>query len=143
MTIENPSEMDNNAITLVGQEDACNLAAGAGTEKKLTVAVPTGKVLMPVMVILDEFSADEHATPPILTFGVYGGDCDEFLGDQTLSNITAAYATEVIILQPVPAATPVVAVKLVAGEFFAMEITQANGAALTCRISTMGLYKNA
>ncbi len=143
MTIENPSELDHNAICLVGQEDACNLAAGATTEKKLTPAVGTGLILVPVMVILDEFSADEHGTPPILTFGVFGGACDEFLGDQTLSNITAAYATETIILQPVPSATPAVAVGLTAGEFFAMEITQANGAALTARISVLGFYKNA
>jgi len=143
MAYENPFALEENAIVMAGQEDACNLAAVAGTEKKLTAAVPTGLIFIPVMVILDEFSADEHATPPILTFGVYGGDCDEFLGDQTLSNITAAYATEAIILQPVPAATPVVGVKLTAGEFFAMEITQANGAALTARASVMGIYKKA
>jgi len=143
MTIENPSELDNNAITMVGQEDACNLAAVAGTEKKLTPAVPTGKILIPVLVVLDEFSADEHATPPIITLGIYGGDCDEFLGDQTLSAITAAYASESIILQPVPASTPVISCILVAGEYFAMEITQANGAALTARVSVFGFYKNA
>ena len=143
MTLENPSVFNNNALALVGQEDACNLAAGAGTEKNLVPACPTGKIFIPTMVILDEFSADEHGTPPIITFGVAGGDCDEFLGDQTLSNITAAYATEVIILQPIPAATPVVSVKLTAGQVFAMEITQANGAALTARVSVIGKYKNA
>jgi hypothetical protein len=143
MTIENPTELDNCAISLVGQEDACNLAAVAGTEKKLTPAVPTGKVLIVDHIVMDEFSADNHATPPVLTFGKYDGDCDEFLGDQTLSNITAAYATEAIILRPVPAATPVVSLVLTAGQFFAMEITQANGAALTARVSVFGHYKNA
>ena len=143
MTIENPSILDENTVVLAGQEDACNLAAVAGTEKNLVSACPTGKIFIPIMVILDEFSDDEHATPPIITLGVAGGDCDEFLGNQTLSNITAAYATEVIILQPIPAATPVVSVKLTAGEVFAMEITQANGAALTARVSVMGIYKNA
>ena len=143
MTFENPSALDENALKLAGQEDACNLAAGAGTEKNLVGAVPTGLIFIPVMVIMDEFSADEHGTPPILTFGVAGGDCDEFLGDQTLSNITAAYATETIILQLVPAATPVVSVKLTAGQVFAMEITQANGAALTARLSVIGIYKKA
>lgn len=143
MSFENPTILNENAVVLAGQEDDCNLAAGATTEKNLVAAVPTGKIFIPVMVILDEFSADENATPPILTFGVGGGDCDEFLGDQTLSNITAAYATEVIILQPVPAATPVVSVKLTAGEVFAMEITQANGGALTARVSVLGIYKNA
>lgn len=143
MSFENPFALEENCIVMAGQEDACNLAATAGTEKKLTAAVPTGLIFIPVMVILDEFSADEHATPPVITLGVYDGDCDEFLGDQTLSAITAAYASEAIILQPVPASTPVAVYKLVAGEFFAMEITQANGAALTARISVMGIYKKA
>jgi len=141
MTIENPTILSCNTICMAGQEDACNLAAVAGTEKKLTSAVPTGFTFIPVAVILDEFSADEHATPPVITLGIYDGDCDEFLGDQTLSAITAAYASESIILQPVPASTPVINCILVAGEFFAMEITQANGAALTARISVMGIYK--
>lgn len=143
MSLEDPTVLSENTIVLAGQEDACDLAAGAGTEKKLTAAVPTGLIFIPVMVILDELSADEHGTPPIITLGVFGGNCDEFLGDQTLSTITAAYATEAIILQPVPASTPVIGVTLVTGEFFAMEITQANGAALTARISVLGIYKKA
>ena len=142
MTIENPSELDHCAITLVGQEDDCNLAAAADTEKKLTPAVPTGKDLIVDHVVMDEFSADEHATPPIVTFGKYGGSCDEFLGDQTISCITADYANEAVIFRPVPAATPVHSCVLHAGEFFAMEITQANGAALTARVSVFGHYKN-
>ena len=142
MAFENPSDLDENTIVMAGQEDACNLAAGAGTEKNLADAVPTGLVFIPIMVILDEFSAEDHATVPIITFGVAGGDCDEFLGDQTLT-VSAAYATEVLIMQPIPAATTAVSVKLVAGEVFAMEITQANGAALTARVSVMGIYKKA
>lgn len=143
MSLENPTILNENTLDLAGQEDACNLAAAAGTEKNLVPAVPTGKIFIPVMVILDEFSAEEHATPPIITLGVAGGTCDEFLGDQTLSNITAAYATETITLQIIPNATPVVGVKLTAGQVFAMEITQANGAALTARVSVLGIYKNA
>lgn len=138
MAIDNPTELDHCAIALIGKEDACNLAAAADTEKKLTPAVPTAKDLIVDHVVLDEFSADEHGTPPILTFGKYGGNCDEFLGNQTISCITADYANEAVILRPVPAATPVHSCVLHAGEFFAMEITQANGAALTCRIKTFG-----
>lgn len=142
MTIENPSSLDENAIKLAGQEDDCDLAAGAGTEKNLVPACPTGIIFIPIMVILDEFSAEDHATVPIVTFGIAGGDCDEFLGNQTLT-VSAAYATEVLIMQPIPAATTAVSVKLTAGQVFAMEITQANGAALTARVSVLGLYKKA
>ena len=127
---------------MVGQEDACNLAAVATTEKNLVSAVPTGKIFIPIMVILDEFSAEDHATVPIVTFGIAGGDCDEFLGDQTLT-VSAAFATEVLIMQPIPHGTTPVTIKLTAGQVFAMEITQANGAALTARVSVIGIYKNA
>lgn len=143
MAFENPSILQENALSLAGQEDACSLAAGAGTDKNLVGAVPAGKIFIPVMVIMDEFSADEHGTPPILTFGIAGGSCDEFLGNQTLDNITAAYATEVLILQPIPNASPVVSVKLTAGEVFAMQISQANGVAMDARVSVIGIYKNA
>lgn len=143
MAFENPFSLNENCIAMAGQEDACSLAAVAGTDKNLCDAVPTGKIFIPVMVILDELSADEHGTPPIVTFGIAGGTCDEFLGDQTLSNITAGYAAEVIILQPIPHGTPAVATKLTAGQVFGMQITQANGAALTARVSVFGIYKNA
>lgn len=142
MSLENPFELRENVEVLAGQEDTVNLAAGATTEKKLTDAVPTGLIFIPTKVILDEFSTEDNVTVPIVTFGVYGGDCDEFLGDQTLT-VSSAYATEVLIMQPIPHGTTPVTVKLVAGEFFAMEITQANGAALTARVSVMGIYKKA
>jgi len=142
MTLENPGSLEENTLILAGQEDACNLAAVADTDKNLVDAVPTGLVFIPVMVILDEFSEEDHATVPVVTFGITGGSCDEFLGDQTLT-VSAAFATEVLIMQPIPAATTAVSVKLVAGEVFGMQITTANGDTLTCRISVMGIYKKA
>lgn len=141
MTIENPTELDNCAITLVGQEDACDLDAANGTEKKISPAVPTGKIFIPDHVAMDEFSA--ACGTAVVTFGIYGGDCDEFLGDQTLTNIGAGYAAEVLILRPVPNATPAASCKLTAGEFFAMEITTKEGTALTARVGVFGHFKNA
>ncbi len=141
MAIENPFDLGHNTLKLAGQEDGCNLAAANGTEKKLTGAVKTGEVFIPVMVILDEF--DGACGEAVVTFGKYDGDCDEFVGDRTLTNISAAYATECLIIQPVPAATPVASCILTAGQFFAMEITTKEVAALTCRASVLGLFKRA
>ena len=139
MALESPTKLNENTIVLAGQEDACNLNAVAGTEKNLVDAVPTGLIFNPVMVILDEFSGACAAA--VVTFGIAGGACDEFLGDQTLTNISAA--GDFVICQPVPNATPVKLHSLVAGEVFAMEITTAEGGALTCRASVMGIYKKA
>lgn len=117
--------------------------AGTAATETILYRPPTGYDFYPMAVVLHTFSADEHATPPIVTLGVGGGDCDEFLGDQTLSNITASYANEAIILQPVPAATPVVIQKVPDGSAFSIEITQANGAALTCKADVFGYNKEA
>ena len=139
MTIENPSILNENCLSLVGQEDGCDLDAANGTEKDLVPAVPTGKIFNPIMVILDEFSA--ACGTAVVTFGIAGGNCDEFLGDQTLTSISAA--GDFVVCMPIPAATPVKQHSLVAGEVFAMEITTKEGSALTCRASVMGIYKNA
>ena len=141
MTIENPTELDHNSIALIGQEDACDLDAANGTEKKLCPACPTGKIFIPDHVVMDEFSA--ACGTAVVTFGIAGGNCDEFLGDQTLTNIGAGYAAEVLILRPIPNATPAASCKLTAGEEFAMEITTKEGSALTARIDVFGHYKNA
>lgn len=144
MSFENPTILNENCIAMVGQEDACNLAASGGDEKKLTDAVPTGKDLIVTHVVLDEFSAEDNVTPAVLTFGKYGGDCNEWLGDQTISSITSDYANEAIVLRPTwHTSVPVHSLVLHAGEFFAMEITTADGGSLTARISTFGFYKNA
>jgi len=124
-------------IYLVSTTTSVNLAATAGTEKTL-YTVPTGKTFMPVKVVLRDFSADEHATPPVITLGTGGTTAEDFLGDQTLSNITANYARENIILQPLPNATPVTTDSIVAAGTFVLEISQANGAALTCTADTWG-----
>lgn len=131
------ADLKAKSISLVSSTASCNLAAAADTEKTL-YTVPTGFTFVPVMVVMRTFSADENATPPIVTFGTIGGACDEFLGNQTLSNITANFARECLILQPVPNATTVTVDSVIAAGAFGMEITQANGAALTCTIDVFG-----
>jgi len=124
-------------IALISSTASVNLAAAADTEK-ICYTVPTGKTLIPVMVILHTFSAQDNATPPIITLGTGGGAANDFLGDTTLSGLTANYASECFILQPVPASTPVTVDAIPAGGTFVIEITQANGAALTCTADLFG-----
>ena len=113
--------LEESGLCLLGSA-AVALDAVAGTEVVL-YTVPTGKKAIPVMVVARTF--DEVVDESVVTLGVGGGDCDEFLGDQTLTNITAGFADEALILQPVPAATPVAALILDAAETFACEITTA------------------
>lgn len=139
MSIDHPTELDHCAITLVGKEDACDLNAAVGTEKKLCPAVPTGKILIIDHIIMDEFSA--ACTTAVVTFGKAGGSCDEFLGNQTLTNISGT--GDYLIIRPVPHATSPKAEFFTAGQEFAMEITTAEGSALTARVKVFGHYDDA
>ncbi len=129
------SDIKEKAIALISSTASCDLDAANGTEKSL-YTVPAGKTLVVTKVILHTFSADALAA--VLTFGKTGGTCDEYLGDQTLTGITASYATQALRLTVVPNATPVVQSLFTAAQVFAMEITTKAGSACTCTIDVYG-----
>lgn len=125
-------------IGLANGDVAVDLNAVAGTETVL-YTVPANYIFMPAMIILDEFSA--AVTAAVVTVGIGGGDCDEFLGNVTLTNVTGT--TSYVILQPVPNATPAECILLTAGQTLSIEITTAEGSALTCKAEVLGLRKAA
>ena len=121
------------AIACVAEGVEVDLSAAADTETTL-YTVPSGYQFVPLMLVMRGWSADPGAS--VVTVGKTGGTCDGFLGNQTLSNITASYADQVAILQPVPNATPVASLILDAGEALGMEITtQGTG---TCKVDVFG-----
>ena len=118
-----------------------DLAAVAGTEVVL-YTTPTGKQMIPVLLILDDF--DEVVDESVITAGIGGGDCDEFVGDRTLTNIGAGFADECLHIAPIPNATPLVSCVLDAGETFAVEITtQETTGAATCIGEVWGRERDA
>jgi len=125
-------------LALASGDNSIDLNAAADTETNL-YTTPADKDFYPIMIILDEFSA--ACTTAVITAGIAGGDCDEFLGDQTLTNISGT--SSYVILMPVPNATPAECTKIAAGETFAIEITTPEGSALTCRAEVLGLLKPA
>lgn len=135
MSLVNPNDLNYSAIKMLARELACDLNAAGDTEKSL-YTVPAGKILIPDHVKMHTFSADTGNA--VVTFGHTGGTCEEFLGDQTLSGITAAYAAQCLKMTIVPHATPVVGVPFTAAEVFAMEITTAAGSACTCTVEVWG-----
>ena len=135
MSLNKPNQLPYSAISMLARELACNLNAAADTEKSL-FTVPAGTILMVDHVLMHTFSADTLAA--VVTFGHTGGTCDEFLGDQTLTGITAAFAAQALKFEIVPNATPVVRVPFTAAEVFAMEITTAAGSACTCTVEVWG-----
>lgn len=124
-------------IGLANGDVAVDLNAVADTETVL-YTVPANYIFVPAMVILTEFSA--AVTAAVITVGIGGGSCDEF-GTFTLTNVSGT--TKYAILQPVPAATPVGLTILTAGQTVSIEITTAEGSALTCKAEVLGLRKAA
>lgn len=135
MTLNRPFDADYNLIGMLARELTCNLNAAGGTEKSL-YTVPAGTILLVDHVLMHTFSAD--TANAVVTFGHTGGTCEEFLGDQTLSNITASFAAQALKMGIIQNATPVVLVPFTAAEIFAMEITTAAGSACTCTVEVWG-----
>lgn len=127
-------------LFLVESTSAVNLAAAGGTETEL-FEVPPSKVFIPTMVVMRTFSADPANS--VVTIGETGGTCDEFLGDQTLSNITAGFADECAILQQIPHGTTAKGLILDAGESLGIEITTTAGGACTCTVDVFGYLYDA
>ncbi|HAL45502.1 MAG: hypothetical protein A2Y12_08830 [Planctomycetes bacterium GWF2_42_9] len=115
-----------------------NLNAAADTETVL-YTVPTGKKLIVEKVVIRGLSAS--AALAVITLGKGGGACDEFLGNQTLSNLNGA--TKAAILQAIPNATPVAQTILAATETFSSEITTAAGSACTAIFDLFGILIDA
>jgi hypothetical protein len=112
----------------------CDLSAIADTETVL-YSVPLDKTAIITKVVMRSFSED--CTTAVVTFGKAGGTADEFLGDQTLTGITAGFASQCLVLMKVPHATiPVANTILIAEEEFAMEITTPGTG--TCTIDVFG-----
>ncbi len=135
MSLLKPNALNYNTICMLGRELTCNLNAAGDTEKSL-FTVPAGTIFLPDHVRMHTFSAD--SANAVVTFGKTGGTCDEFLGDQTLTGITASYATQALKMGIIVSATPVVLVYFVAADVFAMEITTAAGGACTCTVEIWG-----
>lgn len=139
LQVEIPQQVLGEYALFASDPVSVNLAAVAATEVGL-FTVPSDFTFVPVLVIAENF--DEAVDESVVTLGKTGGTCDEFLGNQTLTNISAGFAAEALILQPIPNATPVVGLTLVAGETFGVEITTAEttGSAV-CNMSVIGKLK--
>ena len=122
-----------NSIQLLSSTAAVDLDAANDTEALLFV-VPPNKSAIVTHIVIHTLSA--NASAAVVTFGELGGACDEYLGDQTLSNLdgTSKYA----VLTPVPNATPVAGVILDAGDQFGIEITTKASSACTATIDVFG-----
>ena len=129
------SDSKEKGIMLLSSTASVDLNAAGGTEKSL-YTVPASKSLIVDHVVFHTFSAD--AANAVITLGKTGGNCDEFLGDQTLTGVTAGFAIEALSMKIIPNATTVATPIFTAAQVFAMEITTASGGACTVTIDVFG-----
>jgi hypothetical protein len=109
-----------------------NVALNAVAQTTL-YTVPTGKRLLITKAIL---IAGASAGDGVLTIGKQGSATD-FLGAQTLSNLAAQY--DVVILQPIPNATPVLSKSYAAGSIIEADVTTGSTGGATNAMLLFGI----
>ena len=129
------ADAKEHTISLLATTLAVDMNAAGGTEAAL-FTVPAGKRLIVDHVMVYDFSAD--AGNLVITLGKTGGDCDEFLDNQTFTASTAAFATEAFKLEVIPNATPVSRDVFTATQVFAVELTTAAGVVCTATFEVWG-----
>jgi len=127
------ADAKNRGLMRLASRTLVNLNAAAPSEMSL-YQVPVGKEALPVMVLVKDLSGD--AANSVVTFGLYGGACNQWLSDITLSGFDAT--DKVGVVMPVPASTPIVQDVFTATQEFAVEVTTAAGGACTCTMDTFG-----
>jgi len=124
------SALKEKAIALLGSVAAVNLNAVAFTA---LYTVPPGKKCLVDHDKIRNLSAT--AGSAVATFG-QSGDKDDFVGAQTLSNLSAAGKAGKI--QPIQSATTPAIVEYAAGTVFGIDVTTAAGSACTATIDVFG-----
>lgn len=127
--------LSEECVDMLASVDSVDLNAVATTN---LFTVPVGKKLVVDHVKIRNLSAD--AASAVATFGQTGAKTD-FLGSQTLSNLSAA--AKATKLQPIPSATPAAIEEYTAGEIFCIDVTTAAGSACTATLEVFGKLANA
>ncbi len=109
-----------------------NVALNAVAQTTL-YTVPTGKRLVITKALLIAGASGGDA---VLTIGKQGSATD-FLGSQTLTGLAAAY--DVVILQPLPNATPVLSKSYAAGSIIEVDVTTGSSGGATNSLMLFGI----
>lgn len=119
------------------------LWASSGTAATETVlyTVPTGKVCVPMFVVIRSPSASMATC--VITLGKGGGSCDEFRGDVTLTNVSGTTKYAIIHSQDSTRNTPDGGLLLTAGQTFSIEITTADADGGTATVDAFGFLYDA
>ena len=127
-------------FTLLGSTAAVSMQEVATTEAVLFTCPPDKEAII-TAVVIRELSAG--CPTAVMTFGISGGACDEFLGDQTLTN--ADGVTKYVVLYPDQGTsqTPEGGTILTAGDEFAMEVTTQDADGGTATIDVFGYLYDA
>jgi hypothetical protein len=127
------ADLKEKAISLLGSKAGIDL--NTTTTETTIYTVPTGKTCILSRIVLRAFSADSLLST--VSVGQAGAATD-FLTTQTLTGITASFATQALTLTNVPNATPVVQVLYPAGTAIVVKTVAASGAACTCTADVFG-----
>ncbi len=132
------ADLRESGITRVSTVAAWSSQGVANTQTDL-YTVPTGKVFVPMFVVIRTVSASMATC--VITLGLKAGAgaaCNEFRGDVTLTNLTGTTKYAIIHQQDTTRNTPDGGLLLTAAQVFAVEITTADADGGTATIDTFG-----
>ncbi len=129
------SPLSFNTFALVKSNAAVSMQEVAGTEKVLYTG-RADEIFIPTHVIIRTLSAG--CPTAVMTFGVSGGNCDEFLGDQLLSVLDGVTKYAVLYPDQGTSQTPEGGILITAGIEFAMEVTTQDADGGTATIDVFG-----
>jgi hypothetical protein len=129
------ADLKESAITLLSSTAGVDLNGAPAAETTL-LTVPIGKTAIITHVILRTASAD--CSTAVVTLGVPGGTCDEWLGDQALTLLDGVTKYVTLYSDQGTSQTPEGGILFASGTAFGLEITTAQGGAATVTVDVFG-----
>ena len=139
MGINNPSILNHNGSMMLGSVDSINMNSATATT---LYTVPTGKKCVLDYVRIRNVSATLATNPAVVTVGQVGALTD-FLGSQTLINISAAAKTCILVPEATTHGTPLAGIEYTAGEVIQIDVATAVGGAATATVELFGTLDDA
>ena len=129
------ADLKEKGIALLATKTGWDSQGVAGTETTL-YTVPVGKTCVVTHVVIHTVSASMATA--VVTLGTIGGNCDQFRGDTTLTNLDGTTKYAVIHQQATTRNTPDGGVVIAAASSFGIEVTTADADGGTATIDVFG-----
>jgi len=135
------SDLQEIGLTTLLKSNTSVSMAEAQDDEEVLFTCPPDKEAIITSVVIRELSAG--CPTAVMTFGINTGSCDDFLGDQLLTNASGATKYVVLYSDQGTSQTPEGGTIMTAGDTFRMEVTTADVDGGTATIDVFGYLYDA